>query len=77
MMVDGIRENLQSDIEVVRDRVEQSLGTANSVASSFKDLITGRVLIFVNTGVPPTVSESVTNEQIVPARAASSIDESA
>ena len=31
MRVDGMRESLCADIQVVRDRVEQSLGTANSI----------------------------------------------
>ena len=31
MRVDGVRESLQADIQVVGDRVEQSLETANSI----------------------------------------------
>ena len=31
MRVDGVRESLQADFLVARDRVEQSLDTANSI----------------------------------------------
>ena len=51
--------------------------TANSIVSSVRDIISGRVPFFVNTGVPPAISECVTNEEIAPARAAASIHESA
>ena len=77
MRVNGVRESTQADIQVVRDRVEQSLETANSIVSSFRNIISSRVPFFVNTGVSPTMSGSVTDEQIIPVRAAPSIDESA
>ena len=38
-----MRESLHADIQVVRDRVEQSLETANSIVSSIRDIISGRV----------------------------------
>jgi Transcriptional activator of glycolytic enzymes len=76
MRVDGVRESLHADIQVVRDRVEQSLEAANSIASFIRDIISGRVLFFVSTGIPTTASESVTNEEIVPVRAAFHVNES-
>ena len=77
MRVDGVSESLQADIQVVGDTVEHSLGTANSIVSSFRDITSGRVPFFVNTGVTPTVSESIANEEIVPTRVAPKIGESA
>ena len=76
MSVNGVRESLQADIQVVRNRVEHSLETANSIVSSYRDIISGRVPFFVNTGVPPTVSDSVRSDETVPARAAAIIAES-
>ena len=70
MRVDGVRESLQADIQVVRDRVEQSLETANSIVSSIRDIISGRVPFFVSTGISTIASESVTNQEVVPAGAA-------
>ena len=75
--VDGVRESLQADIQIVRDRVEQSLESANSIISSFRDDISSRVPFFVNIGVLLTVSESKSSVKIVPAGAATSMDESA
>ena len=77
MRVDGVSESLQADIQLVRDWVEQSLETTNSIVSSFRDIISGRVPFYLNTGVPPKVSECVTNEEFILARATPSIDESA
>ena len=77
MRVDCVRESLQADIQLVRSRVAQSLETANSMVSSYRDIISGRFPFFVNTGVPPPVSDSITSEEIVPDRAAPSSDESA
>ena len=77
MRVDSVRESLQVDVQYVRDRVEQSLETANSIFSSFRDIISSRVPFFMNNDIPPTVSDSVTTEEVVPARATPSIDESA
>ena len=77
MRVDGERESLHADdIQVVRDRVEQSLEAANSIVSSIRDIISGRVPFFVSTVISNTASESVTNEEIVPARAALNFNES-
>ena len=61
----------------MRDRVEQSLETANSIISSIRDIISGRVPFFVSTGISTMTSESVTNEGVVPARAAPNADKSA
>jgi Transcriptional activator of glycolytic enzymes len=62
----------------VRDRVEQSLETANSIVSSIRDIISGRVpFFFVSTGISTMTSESVTTEEVVPARAAPNAVESA
>ena len=74
--VDGVRESLRADTQVVRDRVEQSLETANSIVSFIRDIISGRVPFFVSTGISTAVSESVTNEELVPAGAAPNVDES-
>ena len=71
-----MRESLQADIQVVRDRVEQSLETANSIVSSIRDIISGRVPFFVSTGISTIASESVTNQEVVPAGAAPNVDES-
>ena len=77
MRVDGERESLHADdIQVVRDRVEHSLEAANSIVSSIRDIISGRVPFFVSTVISNTASESVTNEEIVPARAALNFNES-
>ena len=77
MRVDGVRESLQADIQVVRDRAEQSLETANSIVSSSRDIISDRFSFFVNTGIPPTVSDCVTNEEFVPSSTVPRIVESA
>ena len=52
MRVDGERESLHADdIQVVRDRVEQSLEAANSIDSPFRGIISGRVPFVMNTGI--------------------------
>ena len=56
MRIDGVRESLKADIQVVRDRVEQSLETANSIVSSIRDIISGRVPFFVSTGISTTAA---------------------
>jgi hypothetical protein len=76
LRVDGVRVNLWADIQVVRGRVEQSLETANSIVSSIRDIISGRVPFFVSTGISTTASESVSNEEIIPARAIPNVHES-
>ena len=75
MRVDGVRESLRADFLGVRDRVEQSLETANSIVSSIRDIISGRVPFLLSTGISTTASESVTNEEVVPASAAPNVDE--
>ena len=75
MRVDGVRESLRADILVLRDSVEQSLETANSIVSSIRDILSGRVPFFASTGISTTASESVTNEEVVPASAAPNVDE--
>lgn len=74
--VNAVKESLQADTQVVRDRVEQNLESATSIFSLLKDIISGRAPFFLNIGIPTTLSESATNEQIVPARAAPSNYES-
>ena len=49
---------------------------ANSIVSSIRDIILGRVPFSASTGISNTASESVTNEEIVPARAALNFNES-
>ena len=46
MRVDGVSESLQADIQVVGDRVEHSLGTANSMVSSLRDITSGTIPFF-------------------------------
>ena len=69
-----MRESLHADIQVVRDRVEQSLETVNSIVSSIRDIISGRIPFFVSACISTTASESVTNEEVVPARATPNVD---
>ena len=70
-------EILQADIHVTRDRVEQSLETANYIAISFRDILSGSVPCFVDTGICIPTSESVATEVVDMAMAAPIIDESA
>ena len=68
MRVYDIRESLWADIQVVWGSVEKSSETANSIVLFFRDIISGSISFFENTGISATVPDFITTEVVVPSR---------